>query len=198
VVAAPDHVGVVELVPLGIDGAVRLESPVHGDPRGASREWFKLPDLVAGGIGWTVQQANLSTSRRNSVRGLHYSLAAAGQAKVVTCVDGLIEDVLVDVRVGSPTYGVVITVTLDALVGVSVHVPAGVAHGFCVTGETGTLCYLLSSPYAPAVELEIDPFDSELAIAWPLTGDAILSEKDQSAPSLATRRERGELPVWGA
>lgn len=187
----------MEVSPLEIDGAFRLTSPVHEDERGAFREWFKYPDLESAGIAWPVAQANLSRSARNVVRGLHFSLAPEGQAKVVTCVDGELVDVLVDVRVGSPTFGRSVMVRLLAR-GSSVYVPTGVAHGFCVLSEWGTLCYLLSSTYAPSVEREIHPLDPALAIAWPLTGPAILSDKDAAAPTLAECRERGDLPVFSA
>ncbi|MDE3223426.1 MAG: dTDP-4-dehydrorhamnose 3,5-epimerase family protein, partial [Acidobacteriota bacterium] len=103
-------------------------------------------------------------------------------------------DVLVDVRVGSPTFGVVEYVTLSAEGTSSVYVPAGVAHGFCVTSEVGVLTYLLSSPYNGPMELEITPFDPALAIAWPLEGDPILSDKDAKAPTLEERRAASQLP----
>lgn len=187
----------MEVSPLEIDGAFLLTSPVHEDERGAFREWFKYPDLEAAGIAWTVAQANLSRSARNVVRGLHFSLAPEGQAKVVTCVDGELVDVLVDVRVGSPTFGRSVMVQLLAG-GSSVYVPTGVAHGFCVVSEWGTLCYLLSSTYAPSLEREIHPLDPAVAIAWPLTGPAILSPKDAAAPTLAECERRGDLPAFAA
>lgn len=187
----------MELVPLEIDGAFRLTSPVHEDERGSFREWFKYPDLEAAGIAWPVAQANLSRSARNVVRGLHFSLAPEGQAKVVTCVDGELVDVLVDVRVGSPTFGRSVMVPLLAG-GSSVYVPTGVAHGFCVLSEWGTLCYLLSSTYAPSLEREVHPLDPALGIAWPLSAPAILSPKDSAAPTLAECQGRGQLPVFTA
>lgn len=186
----------MELAPLAIDGAFRLSSPVHEDERGAFREWFKYPDLETAGIGWKVAQANLARSARNVVRGLHFSLAPEGQAKIVTCADGELVDVLVDVREGSPTFGATETIRLIAGGG-SVYVPTGVAHGYCVLSDWGTLCYLLSSPYAPALEREINPVDPALAIAWPLSGPAILSAKDAEAPTLDECRRRGELPRFG-
>lgn len=192
-VGAPDGVRVVDVSPLDIDGAFRLSSPVHEDERGAFREWFKYRDLDVAGLAWTVVQANLSRSARDAVRGLHFSLAPEGQAKIVTCVDGELVDVLVDVRDGSPTFGRVVTVSLIAG-GVSVYVPSGVAHGWCAVSEWATLCYLLSSPYAPELEREVHPLDPDLQIAWPLSGPAILSPKDAAAPSLAECRARGELP----
>ena len=184
----------MNLVPRAIPGLYVLESPVWGDDRGFFREWFKGPDVEAAGVDFAVRQANLSMSARDVVRGLHYSLAPEGQAKVVTCAAGSLDDVIVDVRVGSPTFGLVEVVSLEAGDGRSVYLPVGVAHGFCVTSEHAVLTYLLSSPFNAAVELEVNPLDPAVAVPWRLTGDAVLSEKDAAAPSLAERLAAGQLP----
>lgn len=181
---------------LEIPGLFVAESRVFGDDRGFFREWFKAVDFEAAGLDFVTEQSNLSMSTRNVVRGLHYSLAPRGQAKVVTCVYGTLDDVIVDIREGSPTFGRVVTVSLGADQGTTVVLPAGVAHGFCVTSEVAALSYLLSSPYDAPHELEINPLDPEVGVAWALSGDPILSEKDAAAPSLAERRAAGQLPVF--
>lgn len=183
-------------VELGIAGVYVVESPVWADDRGYFREWFRLPEFLAAGYDFDVAQANLSWSNRDVVRGLHYSLAPEGQAKVVTCVHGEFDDVIVDIRVGSPTFGRVETVPLGADQGRTVLLPVGVAHGLCVTSESAAITYLLSSPFNASFELEIDPFDLELNVPWSLSGDAIVSAKDRDAPSLAQRRDAGELPLY--
>jgi dTDP-4-dehydrorhamnose 3,5-epimerase len=187
----------VEVEQLSIAGALRLTSPVWGDDRGFFREWLKVPELSSAGIDFSVAQANLSRSTRNVVRGLHFSVAPEGQAKVVTCAEGELVDVLVDVREGSPTFGRHELVTLRGGDGVSLYLPSGIGHGFCSISDEAVLVYLLSSTYSPSQELEIHPFDSELAIEWPLTGDPIMSSKDSAAPSLAERRSSGTLPRFG-
>ncbi len=179
---------------LTIPGLFVLDSPVHGDDRGFFREWFKASDLDAAGVAFETRQANLSLSARDVVRGLHYSLAPEGQAKVVTCVFGELDDVIVDVRVGSPSFGRVEIVHLSHDQGRSVLLPGGVAHGFCVTSEHAALSYLLSSPFNASFELEINPFDVELNVAWALAGEAIVSTKDAAAPPLAERLAAGQLP----
>ena len=186
----------MKLTELTIPGLFLLTSPVWGDERGFFREWFKCADFEDEGIEFHALQANLSMSQRNVVRGLHYSLAPEGQAKVVTCVYGELDDVIVDVRVGSPTYGSWEVVHLAADEERSVLLPAGVAHGFCVTSEQAALSYLLSSPFNAGAELEINPFDEEINVAWSIPGDAIVSEKDATAPSLAKRLSAGELPFF--
>ena len=181
---------------LDIAGLYVAESRVFGDDRGYFREWFKLSDFESVGLSFSTEQSNLSLSTRNVVRGLHYSMAPRGQAKVVTCVYGTLDDVIVDIRVGSPTFGAVVTVSLAADQGTTVVLPAGVAHGFCVTSDTAALSYLLSSPYDAPYELEINPLDPEIKVPWALSGEAILSEKDVAAPSLAQRQAAGELPTF--
>jgi dTDP-4-dehydrorhamnose 3,5-epimerase len=188
--------GAVNLQELEISGLFVAESRVFGDDRGFFREWFKLSDFHATGLTFSTEQSNLSMSTRNVVRGLHYSLAPRGQAKVVTCVYGSLDDVIVDIRVGSPTFGRVVTVPLAADQGTTVVLPAGVAHGFCVTSDTAALSYLLSSPFDAANEWEINPLDPDIDVPWNLSGVAILSEKDAAAPSLAQRLAAGELPIF--
>ncbi len=174
---------------------VVLESPVFGDDRGLFREWFRadaLPDAAA----FQVAQANLSVSEHNVVRGLHYSLATEGQAKLVTCAAGVVDDVIVDIREGSPSFGAVDVVRLEATAGRAVYLPAGVAHGFVVRSAMATLVYLLSSPYNAPVELEISPFDPAIGVPWDLDGEPVLSAKDAAAPTLAERRAAGQLPRY--
>lgn len=181
---------------LSIPGAYILDSAVWGDDRGFFREWFKRSDLDALGISFAIEQANLSMSRRGVVRGLHYSVAPEGQAKLVTCAYGELDDVIVDVRVGSPTFGRVEVVHLAAAEERSVILPAGAAHGFCVRSELAALSYLLSSPFNPTMELEINPFDETLNVPWRLDDPAVMSEKDAKAPSLENRLAAGQLPAY--
>jgi dTDP-4-dehydrorhamnose 3,5-epimerase len=191
---APAESSTVKLIELSIPGLFVLESPVWGDDRGSFREWFKAEDFEDAGIKFQAQQANLSVSKKDVVRGLHYSMAPEGQAKVVTCAHGELDDVIVDIRVGSPTFGQYEVVHLVAGEERSVYVPAGVAHGFCVTSEVGALTYLLSSPFNATLELEIYPFDEEIGVAWNVAGEPVMSPKDAGAPSLQERRSANELP----
>jgi dTDP-4-dehydrorhamnose 3,5-epimerase len=186
----------VNVTELSIPGAYVLDSAVWGDERGFFREWFKRPDLDALGISFAIEQANLSMSRRGVLRGLHYSIAPEGQSKLVTCAFGELDDVIVDVRIGSPTFGRVEVVRLAADEERSVLLPAGAAHGFCVRSEHAALSYLLSSSFNPSMELEINPFDETLDVPWRLDEPAIMSEKDAAAPSLSDRIASGELPTY--
>ena len=181
---------------LSLPGAFLLTSPVHADARGWFREWFQRAPFADAGFTFDVQQANVSFSVRNVVRGLHYSLAPEGQAKVVTCVAGTLNEIIVDVRVGSPTFGKYEQLSLSGDDGRAVLVPVGVAHGFSVMSEFAVMTYLLSSPFAPALELEINPFDPALAVPWELVGPAVISPKDADAPTLDERRRAGQLPAF--
>ena len=186
----------MELTPLGIEGAWVATSPVWSDDRGFFREWFKSADILAAtGVDFGVQQANISSSARGVVRGIHYSLAAAGQAKWVTCVTGAIRDVIVDIRPGSATYGQYEVVDLSGNTGNAVLIGAGLGHGFVSLEDGSTVAYLVSSPFSPAEEFEINPLDPAIGIDWSLSeGELLLSPKDKAAPTFAEREAEGKLP----
>ena len=185
----------MKLTPLGIDGAWLAESPVWSDERGFFREWFKSEEVLAAtGINFSIQQANISQSQRGVIRGIHYSLAPQGQAKWVTCVNGSIRDVIVDIRPSSPTFGKSVFVDLNGLDGRAVLIGAGLGHGFASLAHSSTIAYLLSSPYSPTEEFEINPMDQELGIDWGVdSAEVSLSEKDKAALSLAERHKEGKL-----
>jgi dTDP-4-dehydrorhamnose 3,5-epimerase len=187
----------MEITPLGIQGAWLAKSPVWADDRGSFREWFKTSDIEAvTGIDFSVAQANLSESKRGVVRGLHYSLAPVGQAKWVTCVTGAIRDVIVDIRPTSPTFGKYVSVDLVAGDGQVVLIGASLGHGFVSQFDWSTVAYLVTSPYSPSDEFEINPLDSVIAIDWGLpSSELLLSPKDVAAPGLTARRAEGKLPL---
>ena len=148
----------------------------------------------AGNVAMTYI-ANLSVSARGVVRGIHFSDVPPGQAKYVTCVSGAVLDVVVDIRVGSPTYGQWDAMRLDDVDRRAVYVAEGLGHGFCTLSESATVTYLCSSTYRPGHEHGVDPLDPELGIDWPVTGP-VLSTKDAAAPSLAEARAAGLLPQY--
>lgn len=186
----------MNLESLLIKGAWVAESPVWGDERGFFREWFKASDISrVTGRDFSVAQANISSSARGVVRGIHYSLAEGGQAKWVTCVSGSIRDVIVDIRPSSPTYGKSVVVELSSASGNAVFISEGLGHAFVSLEDASTVAYLVSSPFSPTDEYEINPLDSELGIDWGLPiGELRLSPKDAAAPSMAERAIQGKLP----
>ena len=184
---------------LGIQGAWLVESEVFDDARGSFREWFKSEEIKnATGIDFLVAQANVSTSARGVIRGIHYSLAPEGQAKWITCTNGRILDVIVDLRPDSPTYKRVEYVELESTSGRAIFLTTGLGHGFISLEDNSVVTYLLSSPYSPEFEFEIQPIDSDLNINWKvdsiLESSYLLSTKDLKAPTLAERLSEGKLP----
>jgi dTDP-4-dehydrorhamnose 3,5-epimerase len=184
----------VKIEPLSIEGAFQVTPVQHGDSRGAFLEWYRF-DALAEAVGHPLDlaQANLSTSARDVVRGIHFSDVPPGQAKYVTCVSGAVLDVVVDIRVGSPTFGTWDAVRLDDEDRRAVYLAEGLGHGFCALTEGATVAYLCSSTYRPGHEHGIDPLDPELGIDWP-AAVPLLSKKDEDAPSLAEARAAGLLP----
>jgi dTDP-4-dehydrorhamnose 3,5-epimerase len=188
----------VKIRPLGIEGAFEVTPVQHGDSRGRFLEWYRFDALEeAVGHRLDLAQANLSTSAAGVVRGIHFADVPPGQAKYVTCVSGAVLDVIVDLRVGSPTFGTWETVRLDDEDRRAVYVGEGLGHGFCALTEGATVAYLCSTTYRPGHEHGVHPFDPELGIAWPVA-DPVLSGKDAEAPSLAEAGVNGLLPRYDA
>ena len=183
--------------PLSIEGAWVVSPPIRADARGSFHELFRGDQLLDTiGYRMDVAQANCSVSRLGVIRGVHFADVPPGQAKYVSCVSGAILDVIVDLRVGSPSYGQWEAVRLDDQDRRSVFVSEGLGHAFMALSETATTVYLCSTAYDPAREHGVHPLDPAIGIAWPASGEPILSEKDAAAPSLAQAREAGLLPRY--
>ncbi|QCB95223.1 dTDP-4-dehydrorhamnose 3,5-epimerase [Cellulomonas shaoxiangyii] len=185
--------------PCAVEGAWVVEPDVHEDDRGSFVEAFSYARVEeATGRPFDVRQVNSSVSRPGVLRGIHFAQMPPSQAKYVTCTSGSVFDVVVDLRVGSPTFGAWDGVVLDASSRRSILVSEGLGHGFLALDEGATVVYLCTAPYAPGREHGIDPFDPAIAIAWPsVRGVArpLLSDKDRDAPSLAEVRAAGLLPT---
>ncbi|MGH6931630.1 MAG: dTDP-4-dehydrorhamnose 3,5-epimerase [Dongiaceae bacterium] len=158
-----------------------------GDGRGYFCELFSDRAFAATGIGGTFVQDNLSLSRETgTIRGLHYQLPPAAQAKLVTVIRGAIYDVAMDIRRGSPTFGRHYGARLSADDSAFIHVPVGFAHGFQTLEADTQVFYKVSAPYSPAHERGLIWCDPALAIAWPIAGDRVtLSDRDRNWPRLA-------------
>lgn len=183
--------------PLSIEGAWVHEPKVFPDDRGSFHEWFRGEDFrEATGHDLTLAQANCSVSRRGVVRGVHFSDVPPGQAKYVKCVRGTVLDVVVDIRVGSPTYGRWEAVRLDDDTHHAVFLAEGLGHAFMALTDDATVVYLCSTGYAPQREHGVNALDPALGIEWPAGVGPVLSEKDAAAPSLAEAAEAGLLPSY--
>ncbi|MER7007920.1 dTDP-4-dehydrorhamnose 3,5-epimerase [Dactylosporangium sp. NPDC000555] len=181
---------------LSIDGAWEIAPVLHGDRRGLFAEIYRFDHLTAEvGHPLRLAQGNLSVSARGVVRGIHFADVPPGQAKYVTCTRGAVLDVVVDLRVGSPTFGRWEGVQLDDVDRRAVYLSEGLGHGFCALTDDATLTYMCSETYSPAGEHGIHPLDPDLAIAWP-AADPTLSARDAAAPTLAQLRDAGRLPDY--
>ena len=186
----------MNLTPLGIEGVWVAESPVWSDDRGFFREWFKSEDVKAAtGREFGIEQANISLSSAGTLRGIHYSIAPRGQAKWVTCVSGSIQDVIVDIRPDSKTFGQWIDVELKGDSGRAVLISEGLGHAFLALEDNTTVAYLVSTPFSPTDEFEINPLDDDLGISWGMDFSYLkISRKDKIAPTLVERFAEGKLP----
>ena len=181
---------------LGIEGAWVFTPSVHGDDRGVFLEAFRGAEFAADlGYRLDVAQVNTSVSRRGVIRGIHYADVPPGQAKYVSCVSGSVLDVIVDLRVGSPTFGQWDSVQLDDVDRRAVYISEGLGHGFCTLSESATLSYFCSETYNPTGEHTLHPLDPDLAITWPAEAPQF-SARDEAAPSLAELLAAGALPSY--
>jgi dTDP-4-dehydrorhamnose 3,5-epimerase len=186
----------MKLTPLGIEGVWLAESPVWSDDRGFFREWFKSIDIKnATGRDFGIEQANISLSSKGTLRGIHYSIAPRGQAKWITCVSGSIKDVIVDIRPDSKSFGQWIEVELRGDSGKAVLISEGLGHGFVALEDNTAVAYLVSTPFSPSDEFEINPLDRKIGINWGMAlSELNISAKDYDAPTLADRFVEGKLP----
>ncbi|MDG4865882.1 dTDP-4-dehydrorhamnose 3,5-epimerase [Streptomyces sp. T-3] len=182
---------------MSIEGAWTRTPQIHHDTRGSFHEWFRDDEFrAASGHPAQLAQANCSVSRRGTLRGIHFADVPPGQAKFVTCVQGSVLDVVVDLRTGSPTYGAWEAVPLDDHSGTGVYLSEGLGHGFLALSEQATVVYLCSTEYRPGHEHTVHPLDPDLAIDWPSDVAPLLSPRDAAAPTLAEAAERGILPSY--
>jgi len=190
---------------LSIEGAWEITPQRHGDQRGMFLEWFKEPSFVGQlGHSFGLAQANLSVSAAGVLRGIHFADVPPSQAKYVTCPKGAVLDVVVDIRVGSPTFGTWDSVLLDDIDRRAVYLSEGLGHAFLSLEDGSTVVYLCSEPFTPAREHGINPLDPAIGIDWPtvardgspLTYD--FSAKDEAAPVLADAVDAGLLPSYEA
>jgi dTDP-4-dehydrorhamnose 3,5-epimerase len=186
----------MEIVPLSIEGAWEITPKLHGDPRGLFTEFYRFDHLAeAVGHPLDLKQGNISVSAKDVVRGIHFADVPPGQAKYVTVTRGAVLDLIVDLRVGSPTFGQWEFVQLDDENRKAVYVAEGLGHGYISLSDDATFTYLCSETYNPTGEHGVHPLDPDLAIAWP-TETPLLSDRDAAAPSFAEAQASGLLPDY--
>jgi 5-epimerase len=182
---------------LAVPGAFEFTPRVFPDDRGLFVCPYQEEDFVkAVGHPLRVAQTNHSKSRRGTVRGLHFADVPPGQGKYVYCPQGALLDVVVDIRVGSPTFGAVDVVRLDPVDFRAVYVSEGIGHAIMALEDDTVISYLCSTGYNPGAEHGLNPMDPALAIPWPAEVEVLLSDKDRLAPGLVEARDAGMLPEY--
>ena len=186
----------MEIRELAVPDSYLVDLVPHGDSRGRFTEWYRA-DVLSGALGHplTLAQANHSVSARGALRGVHFAQVPPGQAKYVYCPAGKLLDVVVDLRVGSPTFGVHDAVVLDSEQPRALYLAEGLGHAFLSLADGTSLTYLVSTGYDPGREFTVSPLDPELALPWPDDVELELSDRDRAAPTLAEARDRGLLPT---
>ena len=173
---------------LAIPDVIRVTPKRHGDDRGYFSETYRETAYAAGGIpGPFVQDNSAFSAQADVLRGFHFQIPPAAQAKLVSCARGRIFDVAVDIRASSPTFGQHVGAELSAENGHQLFVPEGFAHGYLTLTPDCLVQYKVSAYYSPEHERGLAWDDPDLEIDWPLAGRApILSEKDANLPVLST------------
>jgi len=182
----------VRFIEADLKDVILIEPDVHEDRRGFFLELYHAQKYAEAGIPGRFLQDNYSRSVRGTLRGLHYQLKNP-QGKLVVVVEGVIFDVALDIRRGSPSFGKWSGVELSADNKRQLYVPPGFAHGFCVLSETAGVVYKCTNVYSPEDERGIIWNDQALGIPWPVE-NPLLSLKDQSYKSLA--ESEIDLPVY--
>ena len=184
----------MEVFDTELPGVLVLEPKVFGDARGFFLETWNRVHYEQAGIQAEFVQDNLSFSGKGTLRGLHFQNPNA-QGKLVQVIQGEVYDVAVDIRQGSPTFGKWVGITLSAENRRQVFIPAGFAHGFCVTSDHALFSYKCTDFYNPKAEVSIIWNDPDIGIDWPVT-EPELSEKDRLANRLS-QLPLDKLPSYG-
>jgi dTDP-4-dehydrorhamnose 3,5-epimerase len=184
----------MEVMQTPLPGVLQIKPRVYGDARGFFVETFSVPRYAAQGVAGPFVQDNLSRSNRGVLRGLHLQ-HPFGQGKLVSVPSGEVFDVVVDVRVGSATFGRWFGTTLSGENQHQIYIPPGFAHGFVTLRDDTLFTYKCTELYHPETELGIRFDDPSLGITWPIE-EPIVSDRDRRFPHLREiPRER--LPAVG-
>jgi 5-epimerase len=182
---------------LAVSGAYEFSPQSFPDDRGLFVAPFQEEAFVdAVGHPLHLAQSNHSVSRKGTIRGVHFADTPPGQAKYVYCPSGALLDVVVDVRVGSPTFGRWDAVRLDSRSFQAVYLAEGLGHAFMALEDDTVMVYLCSTGYNPTGEHGTTPLDETLGLPWPAEVEPILSEKDAKAPTLAEAEAADILPRY--
>ncbi len=173
------------ITPLALPEVLLITPKRHGDARGWFAETWSLKALAGSAADTAFVQDNQAFSAaKGTLRGLHFQKAPHAQGKLIRALKGAIFDVAVDIRPGSATFGRWVSAELTAQGGEQLWIPRGFAHGYCTLTPDCEIFYKVDGAYAPETEGGLIWNDPDLAIAWPLDGEPLLSGKDQVLPRL--------------
>ena len=186
----------MKATPLSINGSWKIDFQRFDDNRGYFYESFRDEDFKSQiGRNFAIKQTNTSSSSKGSVRGIHYALVPPSQAKLVQCQRGSIKDYVIDIRVGSPTFGQFEEIELNENSASAVFIEEGLAHAFVALENQTVVTYYVTEKYNPEREKGINPFDKTLNVKWPNI-ELVLSEKDKQAITLEEAKNQGLLPSF--
>jgi 5-epimerase len=182
---------------LAIVDAFEFTPDMYTDQRGEfAAPYQETAFITATGHSFPTAQLNYSRSARGVIRGMHFTRMPPGQSKYVYCVGGRALDVMLDIRVGSPTFGQWDSTELGNGSFRAVYIPLGIAHGFLALQDDTVMTYMVSSEYVAEQELAIHPLDAALGLPWPEDIMPILSPRDGDAPTLTEALAAGLLPRY--
>lgn len=188
----------MEIRELSVPDSYEITPKLIGDSRGMFLEWYRF-DKLAEVVGHPLdlKQANMSVSQRGVVRGIHFADIPPSQAKYVTCPKGAVIDFVIDIRVGSPTFGQWDQVRLDDVDRKAIYLAEGLGHAFIALEDDSVVSYLVSDTYAPTREHGINPLCATVGLDFGLPeSELLLSPKDTDAPGLLEAQEQGLLPSY--
>jgi dTDP-4-dehydrorhamnose 3,5-epimerase len=187
----------MDIKEMGIEGSFEIMPRQFPDDRGVFLESFR-GDRLAEVVGHRLDviQTNVSVSSRGTVRGVHFADVPPSQAKYITALSGSFLDFVIDIRVGSPTFGHWQSALLDTIDRRALYLCEGLGHAICALEDSSTVMYLCSEAYNPEREHGINPLDPELGLVLPEGITPVLSAKDAAAPSFSEAKAMGLLPSY--
>jgi dTDP-4-dehydrorhamnose 3,5-epimerase len=184
----------VTFTELAIAGVFELEPEPAEDERGLFARVYSRSEFEERGLSFTVEQASVSfNARAGTLRGMHLQVPPHEEAKLVRCVAGVVHDVVVDLRAGSPTQFQWLEVGLTSARRNALYIPAGLAHGFLTLEDRSELEYLISTPYVPGAAAGVRWDDPAIGITWP-SEPTVISERDKSFGDVDVEAVRSEGP----
>jgi len=175
-------------------GAFVIEAERHHDHRGYFARTFCQRELAAAGLFDRIAQCNVSHNvHRGTLRGLHFQSEPHGEDKIVSCTRGAVFDVVVDIRLGSPTFGKHFGHELTPESPLALYIPKGFAHGFQTLVADATVIYIMSEFYVREAASGVRWDDPDIGIRWPIA-ERIMSDQDASWPTLSEWQRRSAAP----